>query len=114
MTLFATRPTCVHCGNKYGSRRTDTVYAVWLEGTPKPEYRGNGIVSRERMMQTAPHNTTGSYMGQKFGPHDNVVQRYIWTGEWYASYAPFCTLRCALDYARKAYARTKSNLKVVK
>ena len=33
--------------------------------------------------------------------------REVWDGEsWWTSYEPFCTLRCALAYARKAWAQS--------
>jgi hypothetical protein len=43
-------------------------------------------------------------MGAKFGPGDAVRTRTVWDGvSWLVPYKPFCTLRCALHYARKAY-----------
>ena len=59
-------------------------------------------------MKTAPHNSSGSWLGVKYGPDDNCADRSLWDGEtWFGGKKPFCTLNCALDYARKAYARTK-------
>lgn len=102
------RPICVHCGNVYGQRLTTNEAFVWHKDEPRPKYRGNKIVVKETMMHTAPHAVTGAWRGATYGQNDNVADRTLWDGEtWLARYKPFCTLRCALDYARKAYARTK-------
>jgi hypothetical protein len=35
-----------------------------------------------------------------------IIYRHAWDGtSWSGGYDPFCTLHCALDYARKAYKR---------
>jgi hypothetical protein len=56
--------------------------------------------SQERQIASAPvvgHMTTN---------------REIWDGESYSGgYEPFCTLRCALAYARKAYANVTTPAK---
>ena len=110
------RPKCVHCGKVYGQRQTTTEKVRWdtplkdtgvkssyinpgqsimmaVEPTaPPPPYRGNGIVIKEG----------GAYLSAD--DHRMVMLRYVWDGEsWYGGYPPFCTLRCALDYAREAY-----------
>ena len=103
------RPVCVHCGNVYGERQVTREAFIWHKDAPRPQYRGNKLVVRETMMHTAPHNVTGGWRGTKYGPDDNIADRTLWDGEtWIARYKPFCTLRCALDYARKAYAKVKS------
>jgi hypothetical protein len=109
------RPICVHCGKLYGRRATTTEKVRWdtplievkttrgdviiqaKEPTaPPPPYRGNGTVVQERHAYLSADD------------HRMVMERDIWDGEsWSGGYKPFCTLRCALDYARKAYARSK-------
>jgi hypothetical protein len=67
---------------------------VVLDGPapPPPPYKGNGIVI----------NQTSPYLSAADGRM--TMDRSIWDGESYwHGYSPFCTLRCALDYARKAY-----------
>lgn len=117
-----TRPVCAHCGQPYGKRHTASEIVRWdaptkavemrdpqrpgkmravqmLNGEPPPPppYRGNGIVVKE----------SHPYLSADDGRM--VMTRYIWDGQsWFGGYDPFCTLRCALDYARKAYrARMK-------
>lgn len=98
------RPTCGHCGAAYGWRHTATQTVTWPAGEAKPPYQGNGVVTRERMWHTAPHSSSGTVLGKSFGHDDNVMARDVWDGEtWWGGYEPFCTLRCALNYARKAY-----------
>jgi len=117
------KPTCVHCGQPYGRRATTDEVVRWdtptkeveqfytdrltgqtiitgkmvvLDGEPNPppRYTGNGIVVKNGHAYLSGDN------------HRMVMYRTIWDGEsWVGGYEPFCTLRCALDYARKAYAR---------
>lgn len=90
-----TRPICAHCGQPYGSRRTDTETLRWPAGTEKPAYRGNGILIRDRFEYQA----AAGHM---------TCERITWDGEtWFKQHEPFCKLRCALEYARKAYARSQ-------
>jgi hypothetical protein len=73
----------------------------WARDADKPAYRGNGIVLKDQYHGFNPNRTvidgidvTGC----------NSAHRTIWDGEtWWAPYKPFCMLRCALDYARKAH-----------
>ena len=98
------RPTCVHCGAVYGRRATKSENVVWPADKPMPEYRGNGIVVKTRMWRSG--GSSGRIEGVPFGPGDSVAYLDVWDGEtWWGGYDPFCTLRCALDYARRAYAR---------
>lgn len=106
------RPTCVHCGKPYGQRDTTTETVRWPLNGEKPPYRGNGMVAREVFHQKA----RGALVSQGNDPkiqynlpeQPNIMHRHIWDGEsWFGGYDPFCTLRCALDYARQAYARSK-------
>jgi hypothetical protein len=100
----STRPLCVHCGNKYGSRKTTDERIEWDEGTQPPRYTGNLLHLRDRW----PH----SIVVKDPGPRDGVATRKmtatreLWDGiSYYVPYYPFCTLRCALGYARKAYQK---------
>lgn len=106
-----TRPICVHCGAKYGRRSVDTQKVTWAYGEEPPPYRGNGVVIGERY-QHDPKGPTRKMIdyGEKFARREYEVEdsgsmlREIWDGEsWNAPYKPFCTLRCALAYARKAW-----------
>lgn len=99
------RPNCANCAKPYGKRKTTEESIVWKKGEPIPSYLGNKIVSKEVMIREAgKHNSTGKWMGIPFGQNDNVATRHLWDGEsYYTPYKPFCTLRCALDYARRAW-----------
>lgn len=102
--MKSNRPICVHCGGSYGSRYTSMETIKWADGEPKPEYRGNGIVVKERIWTTGA--SRGSSHGVVYGHNETIAHRTIWDGEsWAGGYDPFCTLRCALDYARKAYSK---------
>ena len=84
------RPVCVHCGKRYGRRDTHDVRLRWEKGEPKPRYEGNLQVVRSVMIVR---------------PYLDIE---VWNGrDWYGGYPPFCTLRCALDYARRAFARSQ-------
>ena len=99
-----TRPICVHCGKAYGQRATRTETYKYAAGEPRPAYRGNGIVTKERDWNTL--GSTGSLGSIKFSASEIVGSRTIWDGEtWRGGYDPFCTLRCALDYARQAWVQ---------
>jgi hypothetical protein len=114
------RPICVRCGKPYGRRRTTTESVKWLDGESKPKYHGNGIVLKERyhtktgtraLLERFHHKVPNDYVDNQ-----HIAYREIWDGEsWWGDYEPFCTLRCAFDYARKAYARSQqTRIKVVK
>lgn len=105
--MTAPRPTCVHCGKVYGQRRTTTAVVVWHKDDERPRYRGNGIVLKDR----GPHGEV-SILQNALGRAKNSFDRYafldVWDGQsWWGGYEPFCTLRCALDYARRAYRRDR-------
>jgi hypothetical protein len=113
----APRPKCACCGKVYGKRNassqevrwdapsTEYIIQEWAgrerrtymqagDIPPPPPYRGNGVVVKE----------TSPYISADNGRA--VMTRWVWDGESYwKPYEPFCTLRCALHYARKAYAR---------
>ena len=86
--MSAPRSVCVHCGQPYGRRDIHHVTLRWEEGEPEPRYEGSLIVVRR-----------GSVRKRLAYARDIDV----WNGCWSGGYPPFCTLRCALDYARKAY-----------
>jgi hypothetical protein len=114
----APRPKCACCGKAYGRRNAASQEVRWDapsrlheqkewggrvrrsyitvgEIPPPPPYRGNGVVIKE----------TSPYISADDGRA--VMTRWVWDGETYSTpYKPFCTLRCALHYARKAYARS--------
>jgi hypothetical protein len=84
------RPLCVHCGEGYGRRVINHEQTVLPKGSVIPPYAGNQIVITKRV--------------NPYGSNQIAIKYGVWDGEsWLSSYAPFCTLRCALDYARKAY-----------
>src|SRR5262245_59039493 len=98
------RPTCAHCGAAYGRRATTDAVLVWRKGEKRPGYRGNGIVIKER--QHGPLFNLEKALGRPKRPDDEYVFLDIWDGQtWDGGYRPFCTLRCALDYARRAFKK---------
>lgn len=116
------RPICVHCGNRYGQRATSDETVRWKVGEEMPPYRGN----RRVIKVSTPYKMLSKANGRTPYTRDEewerlpdepmmTATRYTWDGESYwGGYSPFCTLRCALDYAREAYAARKSpTLKVV-
>jgi hypothetical protein len=99
----AARPICVFCDKQYGQKWTDRTQLVVKAGEPIPAYQGNGFVTKDSIWQSI--STKGTQGGVPYGPGDKVVTRWIWDGEsWWRGYEPFCTLRCALAYARAAHA----------
>lgn len=122
------RPICVHCGKAYGQRTTREAIVRWpVEDKEPPPYRGNGIVLREHFHGKTPgqdmlrkilptnsgHENHRKWNEQQIArapeKSENVTIRTLWDGQsWHGGYDPFCTLRCALDYARTAYARNQS------
>lgn len=68
--------------------------------SPPPPYRGNGVVVKE----SQPYLSAATNL--------MVMTREVWDGEsWTGGYDPFCTLRCALDYARAAHGATAKGRK---
>jgi hypothetical protein len=75
---------------------------VWRKGEPPPDYRGNGIVLKVRDFGALP--LIEQALGRPKLEDDRCAFVEVWDGEtWWGGYKPFCTLRCALDYAREAY-----------
>jgi len=111
---------CVHCGAGYGQRYLTEEAVRWADGEEMPPYRGNAVVVRERyhgktMSREAflSLRMTSTPQLRKFAEADaailpekpmHVAYRWLWDGETYiGGCAPFCTNRCAIEYARKAY-----------
>lgn len=88
----APRPTCACCGKPYGQRDTRERLEV-VAAIPKP-YAGNEHLVEERLYQ----------WGSSFDEPRARLVRTTWDGESYiVPYEPFCTLRCALSFARGAH-----------
>lgn len=95
------RPVCVHCGKHYGARQLTSERVSWKAGEPVPPHTGTGFSIVMKDLAIPYHGKIGEAVGAQIG------FRLIWDGETYVTPAkPFCTQRCALDYARKAHART--------
>ncbi len=102
------RPICIHCGKRYGSRNTKDEFVVYPVGTEMPRYQGNlQVVKTDPFWHRGSGYASGTIMGKPYGINDNIGRYTLWDGESYyhSSAAPFCTLTCALDYARKAMRR---------
>jgi hypothetical protein len=88
-----TRPVCANCGQPYGQRRTHEVRLRWQEGEPEPAYEGSLRVVKRGSVRKRPDESLARDID-------------VWDGRtWFGGYDPFCTLRCALEYARVAWAR---------
>jgi hypothetical protein len=103
------RPVCVHCGEAYGRRHTHEVTLRWEEGEPEPRYEGYlTVVKRSAVRKftravSLPALHPFKAIDIKAQPNARDIE--VWDGKsWDGGYEPFCTLRCALSYARKAYA----------
>ena len=119
------RAICVCCGQPYGQRDIEFVTVKWPIGEEMPPYRGNGIVVKTGFKyQTTNRETVRGVTALSMNPDirkkqeadiarapersENVAHISVWDGESYVGgYKPFCTLRCALEYARKAYAQSQ-------
>jgi hypothetical protein len=117
--MTAPRPVCVHCGASYGKRDLHTEEVRWPQGQPMPRYTGNGIVVKTGSASRLPLKAEFIAEQEKraaFRPREAPDPRFytdeptlhlyreVWDGESYwGGYKPFCTLHCALDYARRAY-----------
>ena len=103
--MVAKRPVCVHCNKVHGLRAVVTTPVIWPGDRPMPPYAGNHVVVRERPDRSLARGF-GTIMGEPFKDGDRIAYRDLWDGvTWITPYKPFCTLRCALDYARRAYKR---------
>ena len=81
---------------------------TWRKSEPRPAYRGNGIVLKDRGHHG--RNTLLEHaLGRPKTPDDDYAFLDVWDGKsYFGGYDPFCTLRCALAYARAAYNRGKN------
>ena len=104
------RETYRNPAKAYARRQTHDVWLRWIEGETEPEYHGNLRVLKEHYWGKSPSLALMKKNGEtKYAPgftpdqHSKIVT--VWDGEsWIGGYDPFCTLTCALDYARRAYA----------
>jgi hypothetical protein len=119
--MTAPRPKCGCCGKPYGVRSTTSHKVLWPLGEPMPAYRGNGIVVKTMTMPySANRATVRAVTALSVNPEIRARQeaqiatapeesfqiayRDVWDGlTWRTPYKPFCTLRCALVYARASY-----------
>jgi hypothetical protein len=106
-----TRPICGHCGKPYGQRATKSEVVKWRGSEDAmPPYHGKQQVVKEHY-----HGFNDGKCGPRIA-HGEVVEtgqhvayREVWDGQsWHGGYNPFCTLRCALDYARKNFKQTNA------
>ena len=88
------RPGCTLCDKPSGQRATQATVAFVPDGQPIEPYRGNQMLVEETIwpgMHRAPQG------------RGTRVERKTWDGRWLGGYAPFCTLQCALAFARAAH-----------
>jgi hypothetical protein len=100
------KPRCVGCGKTYGERNTEDKSAFYNEGEAPPSCPTNHIITRTN------DQTWGSQFEERGkGPSTTLVKVAdarrritwtIWDGTYRTPYRPFCTLRCALAFARRA------------
>jgi hypothetical protein len=102
------RPICTCCGKPYGSRRTASSRIELAMTDPVPPYQGNEFLISEAVNEhsrakpgVVPYSPEW-YRAESYEPY-MVVTRETWDGRWWGGYAPFCTLHCALAFARGAY-----------
>jgi hypothetical protein len=88
------RPKCACCGKGYGSRWIIHDKLTWKDGQFPEAYDGPLNVIKE--IYGVYYSSVGHWVGY----------RDLWDGKSFrVPYEPFCTLRCALDFARAAYKR---------
>jgi hypothetical protein len=108
-----TRPICVHCHRPYGRRDERSETVRWPIGEEMPPYLGNEKVTKQTEPRQAqayryPEQGQSDMRAIPDGEAYMHATRWLWDGEtYYGGYKPFCTLRCALDYARLAYAERR-------
>jgi hypothetical protein len=108
MQIMKLRPKCVHCGAGYGTRAVTEAVIVWHKGEPRPPYRGNGRVIKDREHH-GPRALLERTLGRPTVPTDDYAFLDIWDGEtfWHGRARPFCSSTCAIEYARQAYLKNK-------
>jgi hypothetical protein len=80
-----------------------------------PRYRPTAAIrswSVKTIGATATPMATDSRVadGQTVEPGQHVALRTTWDGDsWVGNATPFCSLRCALDYARNAYRNSRTH-----
>jgi len=124
--IKANRPRCAYCDKPYGRRATHMESCSWPIDGKRPRYEGNGVIVKEYApYKTASRGTMRALQARTANPALRaqqeaelaktpeesrwVAQYEVWDGEKIdgTPYEPFCTLRCALAYARKAYQDKK-------
>jgi hypothetical protein len=93
------RSKCVHCNKPYGSRITTSAQHKWPVEEDEPPIQ----VDPGRIISGRSRTRYPSYQGGRV----HWVRWYrTWDGQsFYEPFRPFCTMRCALHYARRAWER---------
>jgi len=114
----APRPRCTVCARSYGARNTQLAAFYLAPDAPIPLYVGNRLLLCEtievaktyvgpgsaRSGDRTTHPTSAEYRKPENWEMVKTVSRETWDGEAYiGGYDPFCTLQCALAYARAAH-----------
>ena len=103
------RPYCAHCGIRYGKRDTKQLTVKWDTPCIDKTIGGKTYKVLNGPIVAAPPYEGGDMLIKESKPYLSVdgqvvMRRTIWDGLSYMlPYEPFCTLRCALAYAREAY-----------
>ena len=83
------RPRCTLCSKAYGQRDTRFTHTSVQPSGEIPPYTGDQMMIAQTVLR---HRVAGA-----------LVTRTLWNGAWFGGYAPFCTLACALAFARAAH-----------
>jgi hypothetical protein len=98
------RPRCAFCAKPYGRRETHTITLKWEAGEPEPAYEGYLIVVKRSAVRKA--QPAMALSGKSYPSTPNKRDIEVWDGKtWFTSHEPFCTMTCALRYARVAYRK---------
>lgn len=98
----ASRPVCALCDKAYGQRATRrSVILLEAADAEPPPHQGNEMLVCEEVTR----HSTSQLIRQSDGAKCRTsIVRETWDGEtWFGGYQPFCTLRCAVTFARAAY-----------
>ena len=83
------RPRCTLCSKAYGQRDTRSTHTVVQPGEEMPPHTGDQMMIAQTVLSRPGAGA--------------LVTRTLWNGAWFGGYAPFCTLVCALAFARTAH-----------
>ena len=115
------RPFCACCGKPYGNRDVRIEKIVVGIDEPIPPATSNLPMIKEEMTPSLGNEAGGALVALDHGPEfyeggrgwgfgkyigrkGRRIIRTFWDGESYRSgYDPFCTLRCAHDFAQASY-----------